>query len=466
MNTRPLDFSAMVDGRHTRMDHLRVKVGHLWRLRTHLPDVIDDLLDVAMAVYAADRLVRRTRSADFWQPRQMEVRVPVADPERWAALAAQLSELLRWLTTDQWQLTFTPLTTGRVRPASGLHAPQVEHPFVALYSGGLDSFAGAVAQAHDPAFDGGVLVGAQSANRLKRLQAEQHQALQRNLPAFHWEPLQGFGHALRLTALGAWNIAEQKQEKSQRSRAFLFMMFGAATAFGYGTDRLYVYENGVGAINLPYTPSFSGADMTRAMHPRTLLLTSRFLTDLFGTPFKIENPSQWRTKGEMCAQLKALNLGDLAVMTKSCDSFPLREARDQCGLCTSCLLRRISLHAGGLRGLEQDQAHYRQDIYTLNPEANDPDLKPFGFMQQQAQAIQQSLASGDFLDFRLQFDLIDEARYAIEELTGWTPTKTDRHLADLYRRYAAEVHAFHQELPGPQSRQGAPHDEHGHLQRT
>ena len=469
MNSASFNFGELVDARHNRMDLLRVNVGGLWRLRETFPTLIDDLLDVAMAIYVADRLLKRRRIEGSWQPRQLRVVIPVADPERWNTLQSKLCELLTWLTTDQWELEFVRRTTAqRNRPASVVPPKLPERPFVALYSGGLDSLAGAVAQALDPAFDAAVLVGAQSGNRLQSLQAEQHTELAKRLPHLFWEPLQGFKHPFSPAQMGNWNIPEQSQEKSQRSRAFLFMVFGAVTAFAYRSDTLYVYENGIGAINLPYTQSFRGADMTRAMHPLTLLRASVFFTDLFGTPFQIENPSLWRTKGEMCQQVHAAGLSDLIGLTRSCDSFPLREARDQCGLCTSCLLRRLSLHAAGLGGMEHDLPIYRDDIYALPLlDTDNQRLRPYFFMQQQAETMQAVLQGGhDMLPFRLAFDAIEEARTAIETLTSWTTSEVDHRLADLYTRHSAEMQAFHQELTGQSRPGGISNDELAGLQRA
>ena len=469
MNSASFDFSELVDARYSRMDLLRVNVGGLWLLRETFPTLIDDLLDVAMAIYVADRLLKRRRVEGSWQPRQLRVVIPVADPDRWATLKSKLCELLSWLTTDDWELEFVLRTTAqRNRPASVVPPRLPERPFVALYSGGLDSLAGAVAQALDPAFDAAVLVGAQAGHRLKGLQVRQHAALAASLPHLRWERLRGFKHPYRPRHLGNWDIPEQSQEKSQRSRAFLFMVFGAVTAFAYRSDTLYVYENGIGAINLPYTPSFRGADMTRAMHPLTLLRAGQFFSDLFGTPFRIENPSLWRTKGEMCQQVHAEGLGDLIGLTRSCDSFPLREARDQCGLCTSCLLRRLSLHAAGLSGMEHDVPVYREDIYALPLlDTDNRRLRPYFFMRQQAETMQAALRGGsDLLPFRLAFDAIEEARTAIETLNGWKTSEVDHRLADLYTRYAAEMQAFHQELTGQNGPRGISNDEHAGLQRA
>ena len=43
----------------------------------------------------------------------------------------------------------------------------------------------------------------------------------------------------------------EKEEPSQRTRGFLFLTLGATVAITAGAKDLFVYENGIGAINLP-----------------------------------------------------------------------------------------------------------------------------------------------------------------------------------------------------------------------
>jgi hypothetical protein len=430
--------------RQSRMDALRVNVGDLWCLHTNLPSFITDLLDLAVAVYVVDRLTKRARRNGHWQPRDLALQLPVSDPDLWTPLIPELSSLLHWLTTDTWELSFVgTVTSRRSRPVGSLYPPELDRPFVGLYSGGLDSLAGAVAQAMDPANASGVLVGSQSSGRLKGLQLQHLETLQRRIPDLHWEPFRGFQHRSLPKRLHDWKIPEQQQEKSQRSRAFLFLVFGAVTAYAYGAPTLHVYENGVGAINLPYSAAFGGADHTRAMHPRTLQLVSGLFSRVFGRPFQVINASIWKTKGQMCTELANHGLGDLAHLTVSCDSFPLREVHQQCGLCTSCLLRRLSLCAGGLRKGDAAANLYRDDIFDLAPAAADR-LGPYQFMLEQAQTFERLTLSESFVDFRLEFDVLEAARSALAVTEGWTPAEVDVRLRELYRRYALEFRQFDQ----------------------
>lgn len=421
----------------------------LWGLNSDLPVVVTDLLGVAMAVYVADRLVKRARKDGHRQPRQLSLCVPVAEPQMWERLAPGLVALLRWLTTDWWELAFTEDTVlQRSRPTGLLYPPKLDRPFVGLYSGGLDSLAGAVNQALNPAYASGVLVGAQSGGRLRSLQNEQLSALRARLPEVRWEAVHGYRHPFGQEQLRDWSIREQQQEKSQRSRAFLFLTFGAVTAYAYGVDTLHVYENGVGAINLPYSAAFGGADQTRAMHPRTLQMAGELFTALFEHPLRVVNASRWRTKGEMCTELAQNGLSDLVNLTASCDSYPLREARKQCGVCTSCLLRRLSLHAAGLRHLDHAAGLYRDDIYAMSCYSQTASHRPYQFMRQQAKAFGNLTSSENLMDFRLEFPVLDETRSALQKTEGLSLPEIDTRLADLYRRYALEFESFSQAVSG------------------
>ena len=73
-------------------------------------------------------------------------------------------------------------------------------------------------------------------------------------------------------------------ESSQRSRGLLFLAAGIATAWALRQDQLRVFENGIGAINLPYLRSQFGSQATRAMHPRTLLLAQNLAAAISHRP--------------------------------------------------------------------------------------------------------------------------------------------------------------------------------------
>ncbi len=335
-----------------------------------VPPECADLVDIAVAVYVTDRLCRRhppkaSRTELLWQ-RQMHVEVPVREPERWSrdGLGEALAELLRYLTDDVWLFTFVPRRARAARPSESQRGLFPEPPpppaSAALFSGGLDSLTGLVARlAVNPAETIVLFCGRTN----KRIGAPQRDLLEAVAQTFSQRvrPVAvGFG----LTGRGRG--AFDREEPSQRTRGFVFQAFGTVTARMAGLERLDVYENGVGAINLPYTDAQLDSQATRATHPVTLRLMSVLLTRVFGASFTVSRPYAFTTKGELCDAMHRAGLARLASRSVSCDGYPQRNvSAAQCGVCPSCLLRRQSLHHAGI--VADDPASlYVHDIYDAS----------------------------------------------------------------------------------------------------
>ena len=76
-----------------------------------------------------------------------------------------------------------------------------------------------------------------------------------------------------------WHIAvpfgidssgRNQEEKGQRTRALVFLAMGVVTTLQAQTDTLSIFENGIGALNLPLNATQLGTDNYRGVHPRTL----------------------------------------------------------------------------------------------------------------------------------------------------------------------------------------------------
>lgn len=134
------------------------------------------------------------------------------------------------------------------------------------------------------------------------------------------------------------------KSSSLRSRGFFFTLLGSACAYLQGQSTLFVYENGIGAIDLPFRESEVGLDHSRAVHPRSLLYISELVTQLLGKSFLTQNPFLFQTKAQMCQILLQSQVAEFIFDTVSCDRRR-REYPMQCGYCSSCLLRRQALAA-------------------------------------------------------------------------------------------------------------------------
>ena len=64
-----------------------------------------DLTSLALSVFAADLAGHRAQSPDGWT-RSFDLQVAVSAPEVWTSCKQSVENLLRFLTTDIWTVTF------------------------------------------------------------------------------------------------------------------------------------------------------------------------------------------------------------------------------------------------------------------------------------------------------------------------------------------------------------------------
>ncbi len=324
-----LGYEAQLDGRAV-----------IGRLSRDLPPVAADLLELAAMVHAADRLAprpsERERSDGSGWGRQLWLQVPVRNPSLWNSVTEQLTGLLGWLTDDVWTIEFSQLAhdAGPLDNRQGFLFNTVPRGSpLALFSGGLDS---ALGLAQDLRSSGAVAVSVHTNNRMKAAQRRVVRALD------------GGTSTSCVQLQYRVSLREPERENSQRTRGLLFLATGIATAWTLGQDRLRVYENGIGAINLPYLRSQEGSQATRSMHPRTLRMAEGLASAVSGRSFQVEAPYLLLTKAEAVRAVPEIDASIIAAAV-SCDTaFAARvPGAAQCGTCTSCLLRRQALIAGG-----------------------------------------------------------------------------------------------------------------------
>lgn len=343
--------------------------GFMRRLKLQPAPRAWDLVSIALSVIAADIGVRRNQSPDGWT-RQIDLHVAVNDPAFWASQVPLLDQQLRFLTNDLWCCTFTG---GGFLPAPPPSPTILNEDCVALLSGGLDSLVGVldlVTREKRP------YVVSQVSQGDKKTQSDFAAKI---------------GGGLRHLQLNHNATCPGENERSQRSRSLIFLAYGvlAATALrGYHDGQpvtLYVCENGFISINPPLTTGRLGSLSTRTAHPVFLSLFQKLL-DAAGLRVQIENPYQFRTKGEMlaqCADQDFLRLN--AHKATSCGRFA-RHGYKHCGRCVPCLVRRAAFHVSG----ETDRTGY---VYR-NLARDDDDHARFDDVRSAAMAVAQVRAEG------------------------------------------------------------------------
>ena len=301
-----------------------------------------DLAWLAAAVYAVDRLERRSRLTPSRYPgREVEITCSVSDVAFWRKAADLVTQLLRFLGDDLISVRFITSHESDLWPIGRSLFP-LKCDSVALFSGGLDSAAGLAAHL-GPSDERIVSVTAEH-------QPHQRQRIQKQLSllpsAIRSRVMPTF---TRVTLLASPRISHQ--ERTQRLRGFLFAALGGIVASRLGAEVVHVFENGVGAVNVPPIQGMSlGGLATRGAHPTFLRLMGRLVSTVAGRPIRFALPFKWMTKGEVVRSAVENGGGAALMHTVSCVHYPLRRRglAKQCGLCPGCLEHQLARHVGGL----------------------------------------------------------------------------------------------------------------------
>lgn len=322
-----------------------------------VPALNRDFVRLALAVFAADRSVRRERGGSNWSARDFAVTVPVSAPRRWQRHADDLARLVGFLTGDRWNFTFRKSDVGQAEP---LPLKEASPERVVLMSGGADSAVGALMSRQQLAEgESHALVSHYSLTTLAPIQQRLAESISRLVPergqVHHQVYLNRGSTRLDGTAFPS--------EASSRSRSLLFLALGLAAAASSKAP-LWIPENGFASLNPPLGPDRRGSLSTRTTHPRYLRGIHLILRSV-GAHAVIENPFESKTKGEMFRWVAETFGADAASnylsQTNSCSHTDARysgaPAASSCGVCFGCIVRRAAFAAADL----EDRTTYLSD---------------------------------------------------------------------------------------------------------
>jgi 7-cyano-7-deazaguanine synthase in queuosine biosynthesis len=301
-----------------------------------------DLLDFAISVYIGDEILSRSSGDDGWT-RSFEISSPVHNPTIWKDSELVLKEMLEFLSGDSYSFKWHKLL--RQIPRKKHHHQIIKNDFdvICLFSGGIDSFAGANKLLEEKKRV--LLVGHYADGLTSSTQQVIFKALQDKF-GDQVNLLQCFV-AKSKRAHPRYKLFE-KSEDTHRTRSFLFLSIALTIAGYFKVNTIYIPENGVIALNIPLTLSRMGSLSTRTTHPRFINLLSNFLNKLgIFDKLILLNPFIFKTKTEVIKLLPQEMQGALQ-KTISCAHFAAVRWRGKkhiwhCGYCVPCLYRRIAL---------------------------------------------------------------------------------------------------------------------------
>lgn len=331
-----------------------------------------DLLELASFVYAADTAVNRGgpkwdgESPEPWD-RDFRYILPVRDLDFWTRpeVDSALRHALDFVSGDTHTFEFRPHSLPEIKEEFLDLAPMMEWPLtgvdrVAMFSGGLDSLAGAVEAA--AAGERLVLVSHRSVNVINKRQRQLFDALQAT-----------YGTPMMRVPVWVNKRDSLSHESTQRTRSFLFCALGMVVAEAVSAGGVRFYENGVVSLNLPVADEVLRSRASRTTHPQTLERFAHFCRLFTGRDdFAVDNPYITATKLDIVNKIVMNGGAALIARSVSCATTRFRPATQQhCGVCSQCLDRRIAILAAGQA--ENDPAEdYEVDVFT-GPRKKGPD---------------------------------------------------------------------------------------------
>lgn len=413
----------------------RLSVAELTKsLVANIPDAFLDLIEIATYVYVTDQAVKRGSYAldnmnDQWR-RHLVFDVPVRCLDLWRSteVAAELTQTLSFLSEDEYEFRFhhyknAPSPEKYFPFAKG--SPKDIPKRVVLFSGGLDSLAGAVEEVvrgNDPIC---LLTHEPSAKFRPRQQLLREQL---NAKASGPTPLH--------VTVGVNKKKHLNKEYSQRSRSFLYASLAAAVAQMAGLPGIRFYENGVVSINLPIAADVVGARATRTTHPFVLNGFSRLFTLLAGGKkrdrFTVENGFLWKTKGDVVRSIVDAQCGNLIETSTSCThSWTWTRQKTHCGACTQCIDRRFAVLIAGAEAFDPAD-RYKHDL-LLSPRPKDEDRRLISCYVETMRMIGQMSQA----DFKEHFGGI----FRVARQLPGTVDDNIRQVFELHRRHGQDVTA-------------------------
>lgn len=260
----------------------------------------------------------------------IELNVGVTQPERFNLIKSDLENLISFMTNGEvWQINFYKKEKEKLNINNMQIGLKKDINSIALLSGGLDALAGATQELNNNTLFVTFMTNKTEANKAKQ---SFDVILKSNPNCYHVRI-----HKLQF---------KMPKQSTQRTRSLLFIGSALLYADYYNVKTIKIYENGIMSLN----PTFSfRRRVTHTTHPRTLFMINNILKRL-SININVVNPFNFMTKTEVI-NLIPNEWNGLISNTKTCSKMPgskpfqnrKKSGICQCGICTACLLRQISI---------------------------------------------------------------------------------------------------------------------------
>ncbi len=399
------------------------------KLAQNIPSIAYDLLEVASYIYSTDQSKSRggktfPNDGQNWY-RQYELNIPVRNPDLWnqRSVKDSLTKLMRFISDDNYKFTFRRLGYDIPKDAYFDFTDQgtwFNPDSILLFSGGLDSLAGAIEELSDPQRKI-LLVSHRPVAKIDKIQKGLVDKL-----------IDKFDAESRILHVPVWvnKVSKITKDNTQRSRSFLYSSIACAISMMVNRREIKFYENGIISCNLPISEQLVNARASRSTHPISLKLMSEFFSSLMKEEFKVSNPYFQKTKSDVVELYKTHRATDLIKESRSCThTRSTTILHTHCGVCSQCVERRLAVLWNGLEGVEPEEMY---EIRLFQDSLNKPEDKQMVENYIQHARILEELAIESF------FEKFPDCLNTMNALPG-TKFEAGQALYDLHHKHGQQV---------------------------
>lgn len=303
-----------------------------------VPMVLSGFLILSAEVYAVDRAFNRSKeSIDGWS-REFDITFKVPSSTLLQQHVEDINSLLSFLTGDYWSCSFVE------SPAIKWEEQEDSQDFqnisqVNLFSGGMDSLIGAIDYLENHDANHKLFLASHYDSKMGGPKKDQHNVVEKLRKQYGDKFIYINPECIAPTV---------SREMTCRSRSLMFLAIAILVA-SYKSQKVIVPENGPVSLNFPLSNSRRAACSTRTTHP-LFIQKIRNLLSSWNIDVSIENPYEFKTKGEMVRECK--NRDYLLAIVDSSNSCGKRSQHQymydnhhatHCGRCMPCMYRKAAL---------------------------------------------------------------------------------------------------------------------------
>jgi len=337
----------------------------------YLSDRLIDLLEMASYVFSADRLSSRgsKKAVEYhsWS-RIFHFVIKVRDYEFWndKKIKRKLNQALKFMTGDkEYKFTFLKGEKNKYNHLfneESFKKYKIEdETHICLFSGGLDSLAGAIDILKN-SNKNVYLVSNISNPGTKRTQNKLVNKLKEEYP----NRIVHYKYQCNFKGI-------KSRDESQRTRAFLYGTIAFAICEAYSINKFYIYENGITSLNFSRRADLINARASRTTHPKTIKLLEELFSSISNNNLNIELPFLWKTKTNIMELISKNGFEHLINSSVSCSRTRKKSGQStHCGQCFQCVDRKFASYASGLDNIDESGIY---DFNFINNSINDKKVK-------------------------------------------------------------------------------------------